>query len=111
ETTMIGATEIHSSLGTIFFCYGIVGVVMFAVFLFRIAERSSLRMWILLLPTLSYTVAHQGLRSTLVWILFATFVCVKQLTADKVLAARKAKLAPAPAPSGNALASPEAVPV
>lgn len=83
ETTMIGATEIHSSLGTIFFCYGIVGVILFFRFLFRVAERTPLRTWILLLPTLIYTVAHQGLRSTLVWILFAVFVCVKQLTAQK----------------------------
>jgi len=108
ETTMIGATEIHSSLGTIFFCYGIVGIVMFGVFLFRVAERTSLRMWVLLLPTLSYTVAHQGLRSTLVWILFALFVCVKQLDAKKVVARRPQAPAPAPVPA-PALASPEIV--
>jgi hypothetical protein len=77
ETTLIGATEIHSSLGTIFFCYGIVGIVIFLTFLLRVVERASLRSMLMLLPPLSYTIAHQGLRSTPLWILFGVFVCLK----------------------------------
>jgi len=77
ETTIIGGTEIHSSLGTIFFCYGIVGLTLFVVFLLRVVERASLRAIVILLLTLSYTVAHQGLRATLVWILFALLACIK----------------------------------
>jgi len=77
DTTVIGATEIHSSIGTIFFSYGIVGISLFLVFLYRVVERGALRTTIILLPALSYTVAHQGLRATLVWILFALIVCIK----------------------------------
>jgi hypothetical protein len=76
ETTKIGTTEVHSSAGTVFFCYGIIGVVLFLVFLRRLAEGAGLRSTVLLLPALLYTVAHQGLRSTSLWILFGMFVCV-----------------------------------
>jgi len=79
DTTLIGATEIHSSLGTIFFCYGIVGIALFLVFLLRVVEGSSLRSTLMLLPALSYTIAHQGLRSTPIWILFGVFACLKHL--------------------------------
>lgn len=79
ETTLIGTTEIHSSLGTIFFCYGIVGIALFLAFLWRVVEGAPLRSTVLLIPTLSYTIAHQGLRSTPVWILFGVFVCIRHM--------------------------------
>lgn len=79
DTTAIGATEIHSSAGTIFFCYGIVGVVLVLIFLFRVAEGAPLRSIAILLPMLSYTIAHQGLRVTSVWILFGMFVSLTHL--------------------------------
>jgi len=92
ETTAIGATEIHSSIGTIFFSYGIVGISLFLVFLYRVVERGALRTTIILLPALSYTIAHQGLRATLVWILFALIVCIKLMPrTDPVPAAPAAK--------------------
>jgi hypothetical protein len=92
DTTLIGASEIHSSAGTLFFCYGIVGVAIFLGFLFRVAEGAPLTTKLILIPTLAYTVAHQGLRSTPLWILFAVFVCVKHL--QRANAARR--VAPAP---------------
>jgi len=76
ETTAIGATEVHSSAGTIFFSYGVVGVGLFAAFLWRVTERTGFRATVMLIPALSYTVAHQGLRSSSLWILFATFICI-----------------------------------
>lgn len=79
ETTLIGSTEIHSSAGTIFFSYGIVGAVVFLVFLVRLVEGAALRSMVILIPALSYTIAHQGLRATPVWILFGVFVCIKHL--------------------------------
>jgi hypothetical protein len=79
DTTLIGASEIHSSAGTLFFCYGIIGVVIFVMFLSRVVEGAPLATKLILIPTLAYTIAHQGLRSTSVWILFAVFVCVKHL--------------------------------
>lgn len=87
STTRIGATEIHSSAGTLFFCYGLVGVALFLVFLYRVAQGAGLRSIVILAPTLIYTVAHQGLRSTPVWILFGMFVCVKHLARSAPAAA------------------------
>lgn len=82
-TTMIGATEVHSSAGTIFFSYGIVGVGLFLSFLLRVVRGAGLRSMLYLAPTISYTFAHQGLRSTSFWILFALFVAVKHLDLTK----------------------------
>jgi hypothetical protein len=93
ESTLIGATEIHSSVGTLFFSYGIVGVALFLVFLYRVVQSAPLRTTIILLPSLSYTIAHQGLRATSVWILFAVFVCIKHM-----LRAAPAPVAPQGAP-------------
>ena len=92
DTTLIGASEIHSSAGTLFFCYGIIGVAIFLVFLFRLVEGAPLATKLILIPTLAYTVAHQGLRSTSVWILFGVFVCIKHLqrTAKPAVAPRAA---------------------
>lgn len=97
DTTLIGATEIHSSLGTIFFCYGIVGIGLFLAFLLRVVERAALRSMIMLIPALSYTIAHQGLRSTSVWILFGVFVCIKH--SQQKAAQPAARVAPRIAPA------------
>ncbi|HEU4731764.1 MAG TPA: hypothetical protein VFT22_27900 [Kofleriaceae bacterium] len=79
STTLIGATEIHSSIGTIFFSYGVVGIALLLAFLLRLVEGAPLRSVLVLLPSLSYTIAHQGLRSTSVWLLFGLFACLKHL--------------------------------
>jgi len=79
STTMIGATEIHSSIGTVFFCSGFVGLSLFVAFLLRVARGAPLRSQLMLLPMLAYTFAHQGLRAQLLWVMLATFVAVKDL--------------------------------
>lgn len=107
QTTKIGATEIHSSIGTLFFSYGVMGVLLFAIFLFRVVRGARFKQWILLLPALSYTIAHQGLRSTSMWILFAVFVCFKQMAVEQRKAARAAKAASrAPTPTSLPIAEP-----
>lgn len=87
DTTLIGASEIHSSAGTLFFCYGVIGVAIFLVFLFRVAQGAPLGTQLILIPTLAYTLAHQGLRSTPVWILFGVFLCIKHLQRTQRMAA------------------------
>ncbi len=69
--------ELHSSFATVLFSYGIVGLVLFLIFLFRLGQGSSLRLLAMLLPTLSYTLAHNGLRTTQLWVLLAFFVILK----------------------------------
>jgi hypothetical protein len=71
------ANEIHSSLGTVVFSYGIVGTIIFLWFFGRVLQGAPRRAILMLLPVLVYTVAHQGLRFTLFWILIAVFIALK----------------------------------
>ena len=71
-------TEIHSSAGTIVFSYGLVGTTLFLTFGLRVIRGARKREILMLLPPLLYTIAHQGLRFTLLWVLIAIFVSIKQ---------------------------------
>ncbi|MBL0218869.1 MAG: hypothetical protein IPQ07_33970 [Myxococcales bacterium] len=73
------AREIHSSLGTVVFGYGIVGVILFGLFAVRLVRGGALRTTIILIPATIYTVAHQGLRFTMFWVVIAVFVVLKQI--------------------------------
>jgi len=77
DTSAIGAHELHSSAGTIFFCYGIIGTILFGVFAWRVMERGRLRYILLLMPASAYGLTHQGLRFTLLWVLLALFIALK----------------------------------
>jgi hypothetical protein len=78
ESTRIRTAEIHSSAGTLLFSYGIPGVLLFGVFLVRVIRGVRIREGLLLLPPLFYSVAHQGLRFTMLWVLLALFVSAKE---------------------------------
>lgn len=73
--------EIHSSLGTVVFAYGVVGVLLFGMFAFYMARGGSLRSSIMMIPALTYTVAHQGLRFTTFWVVVGAYVMLKQVAA------------------------------
>jgi hypothetical protein len=68
------AHEIHSSAATVLFSYGLVGAVLFVLFIWRVIQGAPLRATLILVPTLAYTVAHQGLRFTMLWIMLAVFL-------------------------------------
>ena len=78
------ARELHSSFGSIVFGYGIVGVVLFMIFAVRVVRGGSLRASIMLIPPVAYTLAHQGLRFTMFWVLVAAFLALKQLESKQV---------------------------
>jgi hypothetical protein len=86
ESTRIRTAEIHSSAGTLLFSYGIPGILMFGLFLYRVIRGVRMRHGLMLLPALLYSVAHQGLRFTMLWVLLALFVALKETPA----ASRKA---------------------
>ena len=69
--------EIHSSFATVLFSYGIVGLGLFLVFLRRLVQGASLRTLAMLAPTLAFTLAHNGLRETMLWVLLAIFLALK----------------------------------
>jgi hypothetical protein len=71
ETTAIGALELHSSIGTMFFCYGILGSLVFVNFLLRVVRKSPWRQTLALIPSGAYGLVHQSLRFTLLWVLLA----------------------------------------
>ena len=77
-TPQQGAHEIHSSGGTIFFCYGVVGSVLFLIFAFRLFAGAPIRRMLLLAPAVAFGLSHQGMRSTLMWIMLALFVVLKE---------------------------------
>jgi hypothetical protein len=71
DSTAIGSHEMHSAYGTILFSYGIVGCVLFIVLCVQLVRGAPLRLMLMLLPAASYSVTHQGLRFTLLWVLLA----------------------------------------
>jgi hypothetical protein len=77
DTAFVKNMEIHSSAGTVLFSYGIVGSILFLVFTWRVIRRARLRLLLMLLPPLLYTGAHQGLRFTLLWVVLAVFLALK----------------------------------
>jgi len=77
DTAYVKGMEIHSSAGTILFSYGIVGALLFLVFTWRLIRGARARLVITLLPPLLYTGAHQGLRFTVLWVVLAVFVALK----------------------------------
>lgn len=62
------ALEIHSSFVTIFFSYGLVGIVLFLGMIVRMFMRSSAVMAVALLPAISYGLTHNGLRFSFMWL-------------------------------------------
>lgn len=68
--------EIHSAFGTILFSYGVLGLYFFLSFLYLAFNKSLYYNLILFLPIFIYNLTHQGLRTSLFWVLIATIYIV-----------------------------------
>lgn len=67
-----GAThELHSTLGTLFFSYGVIGSFLFSIILLRLFKHAGISNFLYLAPAFAYGLTHQGLRFSLLWVLFA----------------------------------------
>jgi hypothetical protein len=66
-------SEIHSSYGTLLFCYGIPGTLLFTLMLLFICQ-SDPRIGLYFIPAFVHGVGHQGLRFAFFWAMLA-FVC------------------------------------
>ncbi len=89
-------TEIHSSYGTLLFCYGLVGTGIFSaglLLIFKTDPRSALY----LVPAFVYGSAHHGLRFAFFWAMLA-FVCCMALDAGAVRDVPESRLAAYPPP-------------
>jgi len=68
--------ELHSSLGTVIFCYGVVGLYLFLRPLGAIARRGGFSALVWFVPPALFGLAHNGLRQTEFWILLMIVACV-----------------------------------
>lgn len=79
ETSALGSHELHSSAGTLVFCYGIAGTLLFLNFILQVLRGATVRRVLLLLAPAAYGLSHQGLRFTLFWVLLAVVVMLNDL--------------------------------
>jgi len=77
QTTVIGAHELHSSGATIFFCYGIIGVALFGVFMWLALRGASARTLMIVVPGFAYGMTHQGLRFILMWVMLGMVMATR----------------------------------
>jgi hypothetical protein len=74
--------EIHSTLGTILFSYGLVGLAAFGAAIWRLYRMSSDGRFVYLLPPLFYGLTHQGLRFSFFWLLLAVLALLSSIEDD-----------------------------
>lgn len=73
--------EIHSSAANMLFSYGVVGTMLFLVFLRWLMPTAGTRATLLMLPALSYSLFHQGMRARPFWLTLAVALGLGVLTA------------------------------
>jgi hypothetical protein len=71
-----GMMEQHSTLGTVLFSYGVIGMFLFGLMLWQLLKIAGWRELLYLAPAFVYGVAHQGLRFSMFWFLFATIAII-----------------------------------
>jgi hypothetical protein len=89
ETSAIGSHELHSSIATLFFSYGVVGTLLFAAFMWAVMSRAGLQAWIIVATGFAYGMTHQGLRFRMLWLLLALVITLRELASRE----RRARLA------------------
>ena len=67
-------SEIHSSYGTLLFCYGIPGTLLFTLALVSICRRDP-RVVLFMIPAFVHGIGHQGLRFAFFWTTLAFLCC------------------------------------
>jgi hypothetical protein len=70
--------EIHSGFGTILFSYGIIGMLFFMLFFYKVIVKRMFYNVLLLTPIIVYNLAHQGFRSPLFWAVLASVYVISQ---------------------------------
>lgn len=75
--TFIDNHEMHSSFGTIIFCYGIPGTVLFLMFVYAVLKKLPWFYLVYALPLFAYGVTHMGLRFTIFWVALMMFPIIR----------------------------------
>jgi hypothetical protein len=84
-----GTLEIHSSLGTLLFSYGVVGIALFLLLFLRALRNAPVYVWLIMAAPLTYSLTHMGLRGTSFWFLI---VVVTVMYGKRWKTGRKANL-------------------
>lgn len=63
-----GSNEFHSTLGNVFFSYGIIGLGLFTILLVAVFARAPAASWAYFVPVMLYGITHMGLRFSEFWI-------------------------------------------
>ena len=69
--------EIHSTLGTLFFCYGVVGLGIFLYLMYKLLRTIPLYSFLFMAAPMLYGLTHQGLRFSLFWLFLALLACTR----------------------------------
>jgi hypothetical protein len=93
--------EMHSTLGTVLFSYGIIGFALFCALLVMVFREAPLAHKLYSLPIWAYGMTHQGLRDTMLWVFLGTVFGV----AHYARSASPEQTVAAPEPGGPARAS------
>ncbi|WP_420386076.1 hypothetical protein [Roseivirga sp.] len=75
--TFIEGHEMHSSIGTIIFCYGMPGTILFGMFILSLLRKLPWYYLIYSLPLFAYGLTHMGLRFTIFWIALMMFPIIR----------------------------------
>jgi hypothetical protein len=92
EISVIGSHELHSSLATLFFCYGIIGTIVFALFLRGALSGAGARALVIVGAGLAYGMTHQGLRFRLLWLLLAMVCTLREVETRERIARAMARV-------------------
>ena len=85
--------EIHSSAANLIFSYGVIGLSLFLVFLRWLSVSAGPRLTLLLIPALSYSLFHQGMRARPFWLLLSAALGLGVLTAIEAARAKNKPVA------------------
>lgn len=80
-----GGGEIHSSLGTLLFSYGLVGLGLFSILLLKAVRYAPLYARLCIAAPLLYSVTHMGLRTTAFWFLIALMLVTFRYPLKRVI--------------------------
>lgn len=75
-STMYG-NETHSSYATIIISYGIIGFGLYVVFFKEVIQKKYFEFFIIFSGVFTYWISHNGLRNSLLWILFILMYEIK----------------------------------
>lgn len=69
--------EIHSTFGNLFFSYGVIGLALFLGIIISLIKGNNFTNYYYIIPLFLYSLTHNGIRNTILWILFALIYYMK----------------------------------